>query len=338
MDDLREELREILERNHQGKFSRSSHWIACKCPYCDQNSKKTHLYIHLDEKEPLVFKCFRASCGVAGVLNRTLARKLGIHSSKILDGIDDEFLKNTRSRKAEQGYYTSDKKSKLHLSEVSNLGLEYFKYRTGKELSDELQSFFRICTNMRQFYEMNKKYVSYDKVRFLINKEKKGHNIMYFFNDSFTMVYYREMKRDGIKGKTSIIDKREVLKSHKPYAFKTNGNLKLHKPKSMTLFIAEGTFDILNTYFYLAHDVTASFVASTGFAATKNIIMEFSKYHYRPYIVIASDSEISLNYYRYKLLPKIKDRISNLVILYNEGRHDMGDYSKGFSPKRITLL
>ena len=27
---------------------------------------------------------------------------------------------------------------------------------------------------------MNKKYVSYDKVRFLINKEKKGHNIMYF--------------------------------------------------------------------------------------------------------------------------------------------------------------
>jgi hypothetical protein len=65
--------------------------------------------------------------------------------------------------------------------------------------------------------------------------------------------------------------------------------------------------------------------------------MEFSKYKYHPYIVIMSDDDVDIQYYRFNILKYTDSRISHLIVIYNEFYKDMGDFKYGFKPKRIDL-
>ena len=326
---------EIIKNLDDVKVYRNSGWASTKCPFCDANSKKRHFHININPDEAIIYKCFRATCGVSGIMNKKILRKLKIFSTKIAEEVENEAIKFNKF-KNDINYIKNDKKSGLNLPPLSEKAEEYFNLRTGKNAID-YQDFLRMTSDLNKFYEMNKKYLSYETMKYVLNMDKKS-DFIYFFNDTYTMVYYRELKPDGKKGKSSIINtKKNSLQSHKPYAFHNKGELKLYNPKSNTLILAEGTFDIINTFFYVGLKANAYFMATTGFAATRNIIMEFSKYYYKPYIVIASDSDAPIDYYRYRLLPKIKDRISDLVILYNKKGHDMGDIKDGIDIERIPI-
>lgn len=329
-DDIKEEIYKI---DGKAKFRTSSGWLTTKCPYCDTNSKKSHFNIKLVDNEPILFKCFRATCGVGGMLNKKILRKLGINRMEILDSVENEYLKYSNFHKNNEYY---EKEENYKLGSISSLTEEYFKSRTNVS-AYEHQRTFRIVSSITEFRDLNKNKIKHSKLNFLINHEANGKKFIAFLNDRYTMLYYREIGGSELKGKVSIINTSDVTLKHKPYTLQNRGSINLHNKGSATLFLAEGTFDIINTYLYFGKNTNATFVASTSFAASKSIIMEFSKYKYNPYIIIMSDSDIDIQYYRFNILKYTDSRISHLIVIYNEFHKDMGDYKYGFKPHRIDL-
>ena len=92
---FKKEIEDFLFSKYDAKKS-SDIWVNIKCPYCDANSSKRHFYVCMDDNRPMVYRCFRASCGARGVLNRKIARHLGIVSTHLLEFIDKEYLTNSK--------------------------------------------------------------------------------------------------------------------------------------------------------------------------------------------------------------------------------------------------
>lgn len=331
---LRDEIKEAIYKvDNKSKFRSSSGWLTTKCPYCDTNSKKSHFNIKLVDNSPIIFKCFRATCGMGGMLNKKTLRKLGINKLELLDKIENEYLKFSKFHKNNEYY---EKEESYKLGSISDLTEEYFKSRTNVS-AEEHQRTFRIVSSITEFRDLNKNKIKHSKLDFLIKHEANGKKFISFLNDRYTMLYYREIGGSELKGKTSIVNTSDVTLKHKPYSLQNKGEINLHDKGSATLFLAEGTFDIINTYLYFGKNINATFVASTSFTASKSIIMEFSKYKYHPYIVIMSDDDVDIQYYRFNILKYTDSRISHLIVIYNEFYKDMGDFKYGFKPKRIDL-
>lgn len=334
MNNLKEEILQNLKDN-DGIWRPSSGYISVKCPFCDQTSSKRHFNICIQDDSPMIFRCFRARCGVAGVLNKKIARRLGINNRRLLDYIEDEFVKGSKYKTSSE-FYSNDYEPDIDEDYVGLLGMlsddteEYFKTRTNTS-ARENQYLFRICDDLHYFYKYNKQRIDYSRIEWLLKSEKMGNKYIYFFNDRYSMFIYRQTNGDR-KGKISLM-KRNILYKHKPYTIeRTDGMFDITKD-TKTLFIAEGVFDIINTYFYLGRNVNGHFIASGGFSATKNIIMDYSKYNYKPHIVIISDGDVPLHVYQKWILKHTDKRISHLDIHYNKNAKDIGNIQEG-----ITLV
>lgn len=328
MDKLREDVLNALPLG--SKYRKNTGWVQTKCPNCDGNSKKSHLNILLLDDHPIRYRCFRASCNTGGIVNRLMGRKLGFPGelNERLEKESIRFYKYTTSPK----YYAKTKD--YELGDLEGFATEYFGLRTGKDLN-QLQDQLRICSNLNLFCKLN----DIDpKVAYPVTKwEREGRQFIYFFNESFTSLLYREVYGDNAKGRISLIknDPKNNIK-HKPYVLVNNGEVKLDEDHDV-LILSEGPFDIINSLLYLAPRLKATFIAVAGLANLKTIIMEFSKYHYRPRVYIMSDKDVDISWYQKYLLKRIDKRISELVVFYNTLAKDIGDIRDGFNINRIDV-
>ena len=330
---LQERLLEVLPK---GKYSNNTKWYACKCPRCDQKpgNKKTHLAINLNEDEAITYKCWRANCNTGGVLNRSFGRKLGLPYD-ICNELESHASKYSRNIKNNRKYL--NKQDEFFLPEPSKDAIDYFRFRTNHELLD-LYEEFRITDNMTEFYNKNKINIDRKKIYFLLKKEKEGHSFIYFFNDSFSMCWYREIYGENTKGKLSLNHAIKGNKvKHKPYIIKREGTFHM-SPDRDTLILAEGPFDIINSVLHVApKHINAHFVMTGGIGGFLTTIREFGKYHFKPHVVVVSDNDVQMSWYRYYLLPKVYDRICELIILYNSAYKDVGDFSQGINMVRSVI-
>lgn len=322
-------LEQFLFDYRDGRYHNTA-WLECKCPFCDMNSKKRHLNILMDRNHPLIFRCFRASCGRSGVVNKKMGRTLGITNSSLLEAIENDYLKSSKTKLVPSYYvndFIEDYSYEVELHDLRDDTKEYFFKRTGIKV-DKYKSLFRICDNITKFISDNKGRFNAKKLYYLTKLEESGNNFIYFFNDTYTMLYYRQINGDK-KGKMSLVDNvYDRYIRHKPYYFSSDKNPKL--------YIAEGIFDIINTYFYTGNK-KGSYIASNGFASTRNILFEFTKYIYLPDIVILSDNDVPIEKYQKFLRGQLDNRIRTLNILYNENDKDIGDIRSGIQYKKIRL-
>lgn len=333
---VRSEIRKRLLENG-GKNHRTG-WIEVKCPRCDSKSKKRHLNVRLVEDTAIQYRCFRAGCEIHGILQKPIAKELGLTNPKLLDAIDNEYLRFI-GKKSFNNYYKNDT-DEINFSEdeISKEINDYFKSRTGKDLTKELRDDFRIFTNLENFYEKNKDYIDYNLIKFFI-RFHKGKDYIYFLNQANTLVLYRQVNGDD-KGKFSLITSMKRTKSHLPYGFtvdKKYATLCLHKEGSNTLILAEGPFDILNARLSATGRLAGRYVSSGGSAQTGKIVREFCKYVYRPVIVIFSDSDVNINYYKYKILKSVKKRIERMYVIYNNNGKDIGENPKDWDLQRYEI-
>lgn len=320
----------IIQNLDDARYSKASKWVACKCPYCDTSSNKRHMNIQLKEHQPLIYKCFRASCGVQGVLTKKVARDLGLTNSVFLKIIDKKYNENimidATKKTILKGIHDVD------LGDISEECAAYFKKRTGRVLNSTLQHKFRICSSINQFIDKNSHIakLNMDNLNILAYRENmQNKKFIYFFNDRYTMVYGREIGGD-LKIKTSIISDKTGLASHIPYTFRSDGEYQYKDTDAEgTLFLGEGVFDIINAYFHLYHNYKGVFMASTSFTATPNCINLFSKYIFEPNIIILSDDDVKITTYeKFLKYNKInKNRIHDLYVVYNKDAKDLGDYT-----------
>ena len=332
---IRDKIKFIMSEDG-ARWHRNTKWMQTKCPLCDGHSKKSHFHLHIQEGTPLIYKCHRSSCGISGLLDKNMAKKIGLIGNELLDEIDNEYLKFI-GRRQTKSYYKN--KNEIDYSEykTNEAVNEYFLNRTGKELTIEIKDEFRIFTDLNEFYNKNKDYIEYSSIKpFLYYHKFKDY--IYFLNDTFTMVLYRQVNGDD-KGKFSIISNTNT-KTHKPYSFKVlikDSTLRLHKPKSNTLIIAEGPFDILNARLSATGRLAGTYVASGGNAQIIGIVKEFCKYYYKPVIVIFSDTDVNINFYKYKVLNSVKKRLYKMYVIYNNNSKDIGDNPKDWDLKSYEI-
>ena len=330
---IRDKILDILKK--EGKMGNAG-WFNTACPFCDKKgTKKPHFYLQLKEGTPLVYKCFRASCMKSGLLNKNVAKSIGILNSDVLSEIEDLRLKYSKGKKDNIEYHKNIKKS-IKLPELSEVVKNYFTSRTLVDAS-EYQDVFRIASSLKEFYKMYKNKIYYPNIKTQLYRESKS-DFIYFFNDTYTQVLFRELKPDGRKGKLSLIDiPKNSNKSHKPYSIKGDGKYKLHNEFSSTLVLAEGPFDIINAYLLLKDSMDGWFISGGGFSSTKKVINEFTKYYGFPHIIIMSDSDVDLSIYKKRILPSIKNRISDMIVFYNIKGKDIGDRSEVIEFKKYHI-
>ena len=328
--ELRKEILKSLPKN--SKFYRNTKWVQTSCPKCDGKNKKMHLHIHLEEGKPIIYKCFRAGCNTAGLMNRYIGRKLNF-TSKLNDKLEAEAVKFSTYSTA-HNYIQKNKD--YTLGTLDDFAVDYFNDRTGKDLY-EFQDLLRISSNMTRFAKDND--IERKKVSMLLRMERNGRRFIYFFNDTFSTVFYREVYGENRKGRLNIIStsRSDMILSHKPYIIQPKGSLNLSEYFS-TVILAEGPFDIINSYFHVApKNLNATFISTGGVAQLRSVIFEYTKYHYKAKIFIVSDNDVTISWYRHYLLTRIENRISELIILYNLSAHDVGDINAGINMNKVVL-
>lgn len=337
---FKKEIEDFLFSKYDAKKS-SDIWVNIKCPYCDANSSKRHFYVCMDDNRPMVYRCFRASCGVRGVLNRKIARHLGIVSTHLLEFIDKEYLTNSKFIKDVDYYRMSLEESddpdyRGLLGDISDDVEEYFYERTGHS-AKEYQYIFRICSDIKYFFKYPGKGIDKDIKKKIYALTKNG-KFIYLFNDTYTMLYYREIDGDR-KGKLSIVTSDYLYKQHKPYTI-LRGEMDYGKDNK--IYIAEGPFDIINTYLHFSNNEEAYYVATTGFTSTKNILKEITKYIFKPDVIIMSDSDVIITTYKNMLTNRknnniLLNRVNRIYIYYNESGHDVGNINEKITLKKYRI-
>lgn len=326
MDSTRETLIDELVEKRNGKYFRNTGWIQCRCPNCDENSKDPkdrHLSIYITDNKPLTYHCFRAGCLIRGRVDRKFGRKLGL-SPKLLPRIEKLYQKYNRTSVVEK--YIGRTFKDYDLGDISVEASDYFFRRTGIEIDKTTQSIYRISSSMENFVRYNN--INPERVFSLLYWERQGANFIYFFNDTFSTVNYREIDGKNRKGRVNIIkpDNGQRL-LHKPYMLTTTGS-KI-SPEIDQLIVAEGIFDIINVHTLIKRsNVEATLIGCAGIANMRRQVREFSKYHYKPALVVFSDNDVNLEWFTSRLMYGIEDRLSQVNIVFNELAHDWGEIDK----------
>lgn len=330
----------VIEHVDSPKWNPNSKYLDCKCPYCDETTSKKHghFHIYLNEGSPMYYNCFRASCGRKGVLNRKVAMDLGLDDPVFLKLIQKTYDSNVIVDSTKKFRYKG-----LHdivLGDIIDDAAEYFKKRTGHVLTEELQKKFRICCSINKFVENNKDQpkLDIDALKYLRYKENVlGNKYIYFFNETYTMLFGRQINGDE-KVKLSIINSTNPLLRHSNYWFEGDGRESYNdRDVENTLFLAEGVFDIINAYFHIYKEYRGIFMASTSFTSTSHIINNVSKLVYKPDIVILSDSDVDIKVYTRFIYKRLnKKRLGDMYVVYNTEDKDLGDY-KG-KPYKLEII
>ena len=316
-----------------------SKYMMCPCPVCDGSDTRTrdHLHILISDNAPLVYGCFRATCGIKGVVNKTFARKLGIRNSELLDILSDE--SNVKGSRMYKATYFNNGKLRIP-DKVDDECSVYFYKRTGKSLTYEIQKKFNIFTNLAEFAELNKNNIDYYKVNKYVFHHKKR-KYLYFLNETGTSLIYRSIdnKHEFSKGRINLVEPQDKFREHKPYGFritksKPKNRLKKTQP---TLFIAEGPFDILNTYFVDNEEINGTYISSAGNVRMISIIREYIKYNRNSAIYIYADNDVPPTVYKKKLSKFLKDRVDEVYLVYNTLSKDIGDIQKPIKLKKKIL-
>lgn len=328
MNDLRKDVLEFLKDHRDTKWYKNTGYLETKCPICDANSKKRHLSIKLIDNQPIAYKCFRASCNAGGILNRKFAKTLGLPED-LCQALEDESLKY-HNYSTTPKYYS--RKGDFLLGVIDTAVNEYFRDRTGKDIF-EVQEKLRITTNITNWQKINN--IRIKQLYPLVLWEERGDKFIYFFNSAYSTVHYRQINGDK-RGRVTLVtgSTKEPIR-HKPYFIEDNINK--FDDENSVLVLAEGPFDIINTYLYLNPEPHGMYIAVGGMANMKSIIMEYTKYHYRAKVYIMSDDDVDISWYKRYLLPRIDQRISSLEIIYNTKAKDVGNIEDGIELKRTIL-
>lgn len=330
MDKLRKHLmNELLDK--RDSVARSGHkYISTKCPICDSYSTKRHMDIKLIDGKPITYKCWRASCGVEGQLNREMGRKLGL-SLDLCDALENESRRYSKYRVTTIKYH--ERIDSYLLGQVDPVVADYFNSRTGNNLY-ELQDKLRITTNITDWQKINN--VKIPALFPLVKWESNDCKFIYFFNSTFTTIHYRQVDGDR-RGRITLVKSLDDNIRHKPYfVIRNNPDYDTDCNRNL-MILAEGPFDMINSYLLAFPKVNGVFVCAGGAASMRTIISEFTKYHYRSRIWIVSDTDVDISLYKRYLLKKVDKRISEMSVFYNKLSKDIGDIKTGINLEKTTL-
>jgi len=315
-----------------GEVKITSSNIICKCPWCEINRlhhHHNHLYISLDKP---IFNCFKAGCNQSGTIKKFINKITGTHSySKY---IDDEALNKIKNYK------------KLNFSNTEFVFSKDVKLpELHKGEFPDKENYLRARLSYAPFDIKNIKGLIFDVEKFI-----ELNNLQNILSDSDKkMIYFLQNNFIGflLENKTKVIFRNtDKTSDFRYYKFNIQKDMDLldyykithHINDSNLIVIGEGLFDIFNDHIF---DYTGCRNKAFGYYCSlsqrfesliKSII--FHDNIYMPDVVILSDGNISINYYK-KLKRKLKNFCNDIKIFYNTHGDDFGD--SFCNPEKIII-
>jgi len=321
---------EFIEE-HLGKYKLTSTNLICKCPWCDYHKKgssRDHLYIALDKP---IFNCFRAGCGKSGTVRKFIKQISGTY-------IRDKYISEDEMQKIHHNKKINFKDSKLDLFRkfaLPDIVQNKFPLKESY-LSQRLQYFQFDLENIKGLIFDVKEFI---KINDLSNSISKSdikmldflqENFIGFMTENNSMVVFRNI---------DVFSEFRYYKLNLQYDdlldyYKITHNI----DNSNLIVIGEGIFDIFNEHIF---DYLGLRKKAFGYYCALNnrfesLIKSIAFYDniYKPEVVILSDKNVNLKYYK-QMKRRLKNICSEIMVCYNEYGDDFGDTF--CSPERIVL-
>lgn len=319
LDYLKENLGEPIKVNNSN--------IICRCPWCEMNKDKKHYHLWISLEAP-IFRCFFAGCQSSGSLKKLFKKISGNDSSdKYVD--KNKIKENVKKKIFSSENIDSNNKNNIVLSELKEdqfkLKTLYMKKRLG--FSDiSLSRIKGLIFDVDSFIRDNNIELEYKHLQL---KDYLHSNFVGFLTEHKSVVIFR-----NIDPQSSFRHfKLKIGNTHFLDYYKINGNR-----DSNNIILSEGTFDIIlehinDTIGLKSNVLLYSAALSTSYdSLIKSIV--FDTQVFRPNVIILSDRDVNLNFYK-KLKNFNSHIINSLVVYYNKIGKDFGNLS--VIPERIVI-
>lgn len=325
-------LKELLLTMPRAHYASSDREISFRCPFCmdsKSNPYTTSFSVNVDPNSENFgrYHCFRANCGVSGVLNDEFFDLINLTDHRIRRDFSS-FLKNkpsqSRSSKIIGDTYHREIKNTINsLYDISKL--EYVNSRLGLNLNvDDIYS-LKMNLNIGELYKFNHIDISDKDVKYFKSLMDYGLVFISTYND---YVIIRDTSDDNklkvryrnipIFGRDNCIRKAYTIPSE----------IDLLSIEPVEINICEGPFDILGVFFHLKKKNRKNklYIAACGANIPSTLLFYIKQYgliHCK--INIFSDNDISID--KYNSLYKLKNYLtseSHITIYYNKLYKDWG--------------
>ena len=328
------------------KLSSDGTQLSLRCPHCgdsESNPDEKHFSIKImpEQGEPLLCRCWRASCGYTGYLKTSDLALLGITDMNVVSELSaynrsiNKNLDRLFVSRIPKEYEAINLQSKH-----SDQKLAYLNKRLGTTFTLLDLRQYKIQLGLYDMLEINsiKRLAFPRNVCDLLDQYCIG--FISIYND---YLICRDITPKCITGKRYTnyrISGKPDPNDVKLYSIPRE--IDLLNPKSTEINVAEGPFSILGAY--LNTDIgnekpNAIWLANCG-ADYHNTIMRICKQYglLKVHINIWSDSEIKLDRYE-KLYRSLKGRldIRRFTVYYNRKAEDFGHSAKDIKVEKISL-
>lgn len=339
---LHDALTEVLENSRPNSDGTG---LLGRCPFCggsDEDKYSFSIKTDPDPGEPVMYICFRASCGRHGALKTQDLDELGIKDP----AVESELYRWNQQVKPgfDKGFKSRQPKDYVIINLPvgnSKAKLAYINGRLGTQLKIEDLKDYKIQLSLLDMLRINdiQKLATSDYYAKTLDMHSIGFMSMY--NDYLICRDISATKETGKRYFNYRISGRPEKDSLKVYSIPRIVNIL--DPQACEINVAEGPFSILGAYLNtdLGREKPNSiWLANCGSEYTNTIMRVCKQYGFlRVRINIWSDSEIGIGKYR-KLHHEIMNRldIRSMVVYYNALDDDFGHPASKIQVEKSTII
>lgn len=286
--------------------------IVIPCPWCEYNKDKKHYHLYISLEAP-IFHCFHADCEQSGMLSKLIKKIEGKDLSEQF--VDKEKLKQVKKL----DLHSSIKYPEVYLPPINTQMFPYKemwvkkRFKFANIINSEVKG---LVYDILGFLSQN--HITNNKVSFNM-KQYLHQNFVGFLTEHKSMVFFRNI----VDGQTISHYKLKLFDIPFVDYYKVPGLV----PMSNIVVLSEGVFDIYSDYFfdYTGYKSRASLYACALSSKYDSLLksLVFHEQLFRLDVVILSDSDVSLDYYK-KLKKYNRHIINSLVVFYNKVGKDFG--------------
>lgn len=320
-----EKIRSLLLKNKKPSYQTTNKKeVRVRCPYCGDSKKdKNHAHMYIQMNPPFKFYCQK--CNVAGVLNAETLHELDIYNNDISLSIiqANKTIKKGGIEKIRISKYQT--KLNTVVGPFTPQVLDYFNSRYNFNYdNDYIVNKFKAITNATQFLSDN---------YFPVPKDNYGRPLydfdrsIGFLSSDGSHVIFRDTTGQQAKRyfNLNLYPNDDDSTSNKLYNIKSG--LDMMKDQ-INLVITEGVFDIIGVYehFYKGQVDESEYIfaaaAGKGYNAVINHFIRMGLLNLN--VVIYSDADVDLEFYRNLKSSSLYLKNSPLTIYYNTIEKDYG--------------
>lgn len=338
----------LLSNTERTRVSSDGRQLSCRCPFCLDSTKSDHGHFNIkigpDDGEPLMYTCFRASCGESGFLTpKVLQEQFGCTDPEVLMELDQYNHLNIGTKV--EKFFVAKKRRKfemVNLNTKSNtVKLEYINHRLGTKLTTNDLRELKIQLSLYDFLAINNIHHLAYKPEYcdMLNAYTIG-----FLSAYGDYLICRDITKDLITKKRYTMYRaagKPEPADMKLYVIPTE--LDILDPDPAEINVAEGAFSILGAYIHTNYGRkyhNSIWAANCGSEYKKTVMHFVKQYGLLDVIIhIWSDSEIGMGKYE-QLVKDLNGhmKIKHFYVHYNNSAEDFGHASAMIDINTIQLI